>query len=100
MAEKTVNRQRHIEVTAADLPLHCPTPAMMLWDAHPRVFLPIEKTGEALKRAGDRTQDDAGQQARGQRNRERGHRHGRAYARGARGAGVAKNSTINVASLP
>ena len=42
------NKSRLIEVTAADLPLHCPTPAMQLWNAHPRVFLPIENTGEAL----------------------------------------------------
>ena len=42
------NKQRHIEVTKTDLPLHCPTPAMLLWNAPPRVFLPIEKTGEAL----------------------------------------------------
>lgn len=47
-AEKTVNTARQIEVTAKDLPLHCPTPAMMLWNAHPRVFLDIEPTGEAL----------------------------------------------------
>ncbi|MGD9787359.1 MAG: zinc-finger domain-containing protein [Sulfuricellaceae bacterium] len=40
--------ERVIEVTAADLPLHCPTPAMSLWNAHPRVFLPIEQTGQAL----------------------------------------------------
>lgn len=46
--EKTENRDRLIEVTAADLPLHCPMPSMLLWSAHPRVFLPIEKTGEAL----------------------------------------------------
>jgi len=46
--DKTVNTVRHIEVGANDLPLHCPTPAMMLWDAHPRVFLDIERTGEAL----------------------------------------------------
>lgn len=26
-------------------PLCCPTPAMELWNAHPRVYLPIEKTG-------------------------------------------------------
>ena len=45
---KIENRQRRIEVTAADLPLHCPMPSMELWNAHPRVFLPIEKTGEAL----------------------------------------------------
>ena len=48
MSEPVTNNQRHIEVTAADLPLHCPTPSMMLWAAHPRVYLPIQKTGEAL----------------------------------------------------
>jgi uncharacterized Zn-finger protein len=45
---KTVNTARHIEVSASDLPLHCPMPDMLLWNAHPRVFLPIGKTGEAL----------------------------------------------------
>ena len=48
MAEQTDNKSRNIEVTASDLPLHCPTPAMLLWNAHPRVYLPIEKTGDAL----------------------------------------------------
>lgn len=48
MSEPTSNTQRQIEVTADDLPLHCPTPAMILWNAHPRVYLPIQKTGEAL----------------------------------------------------
>ena len=47
MAEQPSAR-RAIEVTADDLPLHCPMPSMKLWNAHPRVFLPIEKTGEAL----------------------------------------------------
>lgn len=45
---KTINTAREIEVTAADLPLHCPMPSMMLWNAHPRVFLPIEKNGHSL----------------------------------------------------
>ena len=44
---ETLN-QRSIEVTAADLPLHCPTPSMAIWNSHPRVFLPIENTGKAL----------------------------------------------------
>ncbi len=48
MTEKTENKERFIEVTTADLPLHCPMPSMLLWNAHPRVFLPIEKTGESL----------------------------------------------------
>ena len=48
MPEKTENRERLIEVTASDLPLHCPMPSMLLWNAHPRVFLPVEKTGAAL----------------------------------------------------
>ena len=42
------NTQRYIEVTPEDLPLHCPTPGMQLWNAHPRVFLDLEKKGEAL----------------------------------------------------
>lgn len=37
----------HYQVTQADLPLSCPMPDMRLWDAHPQVFLPIEKTGQA-----------------------------------------------------
>lgn len=45
---QTENKKREIEVTAADLPLHCPMPNMVLWNSHPRVFLPIEETGEAL----------------------------------------------------
>ncbi|MGZ8154297.1 MAG: zinc-finger domain-containing protein [Burkholderiales bacterium] len=48
MSEPVTNSQRHIEVTSADLPLHCPMPSMMLWNAHPRVYLPIQKTGEAM----------------------------------------------------
>ena len=48
MSEPSANKSRKIEVTAADLPLHCPMPSMLLWNAHPRVFLPVEKTGEAL----------------------------------------------------
>jgi uncharacterized Zn-finger protein len=48
MAEKAVNKERVIEVTADDLPLHCPMPSMLLWNAHPRVFLPIGKTGQEL----------------------------------------------------
>lgn len=42
------SKQRHIEVTAADLPLHCPMPGTPVWCSHPRVFLPIEDKGEAL----------------------------------------------------
>lgn len=47
-SDKPVNTQRQIEVTASDLPLHCPMPDMALWNAHPRVFLPIDKSGQAL----------------------------------------------------
>ena len=40
-AEKTYQVQKE------DLPLSCPTPGQKLWNAHPRVFLPIEESGEA-----------------------------------------------------
>ncbi|MCB5185075.1 zinc-finger domain-containing protein [Methylobacillus gramineus] len=36
---------REIEVTAQDLPLHCPTKEVALWSSHPRVFLDISETG-------------------------------------------------------
>ena len=41
------NTQERVEVKPADLPLSCPTPAQKLWNAHPRVYLPIEEKGEA-----------------------------------------------------
>jgi uncharacterized Zn-finger protein len=39
------NASRRYDVRRADLPLSCPTPAMALWNSHPRVYLPIEKNG-------------------------------------------------------
>ena len=39
--------QRIVEVTAADLPLHCPLASQKLWNTHPRVYLPIEMTRQA-----------------------------------------------------
>ena len=38
---------REIEVSAKDLPLHCPMPSMKLWDSHPRVFIDVTETGAA-----------------------------------------------------
>lgn len=37
-------RQHHY-ITSADLPLCCPSSDSRLWDAHPRVYLPIDQTG-------------------------------------------------------
>jgi uncharacterized Zn-finger protein len=34
-----------VVVTARDLPVHCPNPAMPLWSSHPRVFLDVAATG-------------------------------------------------------
>jgi uncharacterized Zn-finger protein len=39
---------RTVEVTARDLPLHCPTPATPVWNMHPRVFLDVTATGDIL----------------------------------------------------
>jgi len=39
--------QKLVQVDLADLPLSCPLPNQKLWDAHPRVYLPIEESGEA-----------------------------------------------------
>jgi uncharacterized Zn-finger protein len=37
-----------VEISASQLPLHCPTTEQAVWNTHPRVFLPIEEEGEAL----------------------------------------------------
>jgi uncharacterized Zn-finger protein len=41
------NAQHRYEVHRSDLPLSCPMPGMYLWNSHPKVYLPIEETGEA-----------------------------------------------------
>jgi uncharacterized Zn-finger protein len=41
------NAQHEYTVTRADLPLSCPMPDMYLWNSHPKVYLPVEETGEA-----------------------------------------------------
>lgn len=44
--KNTPNNKQVYKVSVDDLPLHCPLPSMRLWDSHPRVFLPIQKTKE------------------------------------------------------
>lgn len=39
------NNADEYEVTWADLPLNCPLPRMSLWNSHPRVYIPIHRTG-------------------------------------------------------
>jgi len=41
------NAEARYQVTAEDLPLSCPMPEMVLWNSHPRVYLPIERSGWA-----------------------------------------------------
>jgi len=41
------NASTRYKVTTHDLPLCCPMPQMTLWNSHPRIYLAIEKTGEA-----------------------------------------------------
>lgn len=43
---ETPNAALHREVTAADLPVSCPMPAMSLWNSHQQVYIPLEKLGD------------------------------------------------------
>lgn len=38
--------ERRYEVTSADLPISCPPRDERVWDAHPRVYLPVADVGE------------------------------------------------------
>jgi uncharacterized Zn-finger protein len=44
---QTSSSKPYYEVSRQQLPLSCPMPDMPLWDAHPRVYLPITETGKA-----------------------------------------------------
>jgi uncharacterized Zn-finger protein len=46
MADASV--EAAIEVRREDLPAFCPNPRMPLWSSHPRVFLDLAVTGEAM----------------------------------------------------
>lgn len=43
-ANQPANTQREYIVSKKDLPLCCPMPDMILWNSHPRVYLPLQKT--------------------------------------------------------
>jgi len=40
--------KREVEITAADLPLSCPPQHDAVWNAHPRVYLPLEESGSVV----------------------------------------------------
>ncbi|GAB4223039.1 MAG: zinc-finger domain-containing protein [Gammaproteobacteria bacterium] len=40
--------EQYYEVTEVDLPLSCPMSGVKVWNLHPRVYLPIEKTGREI----------------------------------------------------
>lgn len=42
--EQSCAKQNYV-VHKHELPLSCPRDNMSLWNAHPKVYLPIEKTG-------------------------------------------------------
>ena len=46
-AKAMPNAQKVYEVSRRDLPVSCPMPDMMLWNSHPKVYLPLETTGKA-----------------------------------------------------
>ncbi|HKJ16567.1 MAG TPA: zinc-finger domain-containing protein [Xanthomonadales bacterium] len=43
---ETASTKEEYEVTREDLPLSCPMPDQKLWNSHPRVYLPIGKSGK------------------------------------------------------
>jgi len=47
-AQKSEDRATPVLVHRSDLPLSCPRPEDEVWNQHPRVYLPIEKTGTAV----------------------------------------------------
>ena len=46
--QKQANTELLYQVNAKDLPLCCPMPEMAVWNSHPKVYLPIEETGQVV----------------------------------------------------
>lgn len=42
------DQERVVRIGRDHLPLSCPLPEEEVWNLHPRVFMPIEATGEAV----------------------------------------------------
>jgi len=47
---KKLNITNEVNISRADLPLHCPTNTAALWCAHPKVFLAIESSKNGTAR--------------------------------------------------
>ena len=45
-AETRTSDKKRFKIQRSRLPLHCPLPEMSLWNQHPRVYLPIEDSGQ------------------------------------------------------
>jgi len=48
MNQEAANTEKVYYVKSSDLPVSCPGKGMAVWNSHPKVFLSIEKTGEAV----------------------------------------------------
>ncbi len=42
------SEQQEYRVRWEDLPLSCPTAAMQVWNAHPRVYVPVHRSGREM----------------------------------------------------
>lgn len=45
-SKEPASAQKEYYISKKDLPLSCPMPQMTLWNAHPKVYLPIEKSNK------------------------------------------------------
>ncbi len=48
MNQEAANTEKVYHVKSSELPLSCPGKDMAVWNSHPKVFLSIEETGEAV----------------------------------------------------
>ncbi len=46
--KKEVSASTPIKIHPSDLPLSCPRADVPVWSLHPKVYLPIDKTGEEV----------------------------------------------------
>lgn len=49
MKLKPANDANRYEISAAQLPVHCPMAGSASWNSHPRVYIPVKENGGQAK---------------------------------------------------
>jgi len=48
VTKKSANTEKTYHVNSSDLPVSCPSRDMSTWDSHPKIYMEMSESGEAV----------------------------------------------------